>query len=168
MCIQCFDKPGKTTKKPRGALSVRYRFEKGLPITDEEWSEYRCKDAARCRKQNALRRLNPKGRAQQLLTSAKERARKKKIPFDLTLEWLCERLQPGTCEATGIPFDYSPPSTAATNKFAPSLDRIDNSKGYTKDNTQVVVWLYNVAKRDFSTDDILEFAIQFVSNKSKP
>ena len=166
MCIRCFNEPGKVTKKPRKFLTVPYRLKKGLPVSTEEFKEFHQKDAERCRIQTAVRRLTTKGRAQMLLSSARIRARKKKIPFNLSLNWLYERMERGVCEVTGIPFDYSAPTTTSTNKFAPSLDRQDNSKGYTEDNTAVVVWLYNVAKRDFSSQEILEFAIQFAENRN--
>jgi hypothetical protein len=37
--------------------------------------------------------------------------------------------------------------------FQPSIDRIDNSKGYTPDNIYVVSWAINDAKNDLSMED---------------
>lgn len=47
---------------------------------------------------------------------------------------------------TGIPFDFTPTKDYRNNPWAPSLDRIDSSIGYTWWNTKVVVWMYNAAK----------------------
>jgi len=88
-----------------------------------------------------------------LLNNAKNRARAKGLEFSLTSEWLLERLEKGLCEVTGINFEgYCSP-------FAPSLDRKDPNKGYTEDNTQVVVWIYNRCKNTDSHEDVLRMAL---------
>lgn len=45
--------------------------------------------------------------------------------------------------------------------FQPSIDRIDNSKGYTPDNICVVSWAINGAKNDLSMED---FKLMIVNN----
>ena len=40
----------------------------------------------------------------------------------------------------------------STDPYAPSIDRIDNSLGYTKDNIRVVLWAVNVGRMDFSDE----------------
>ena len=48
---------------------------------------------------------NPiKYRAGALYNAAKYRAKKKDIPFNLTKDWIAEKLNNGFCEATGIKF----------------------------------------------------------------
>lgn len=39
------------------------------------------------------------------------------------------------------------------NPFKISPDRIDNTKGYTKENTQFVVWIYNQMKGNFTQEE---------------
>lgn len=100
----------------------------------------------------------------------KRNAKKDGVAFDLTKEWICERLEKG-CEVTGVPFDLTTRNPglcgfANVQKYAPSLDRKDNSKGYTKDNVQVVIWMYNAAKHIFSHEDVLEFARLLLSQSS--
>lgn len=84
---------------------------------------------------------------------------KGEIGCDLDQKWIEERLSPGTCEVTRLPFDFEGTSKSAayrTNAWAPSLDRIDSAKGYTKDNCQVVVWAYNRAKGDLNAPDFVK------------
>jgi hypothetical protein len=98
------------------------------------------------------------GRALRLLNSAKVRSKKDLLAYDLTPEWLIEKLTSGHCEVSGIKFDLLLSQTTSKNKYAPSLDRIDPSKGYTKANTRCVVWMYNSCKSEYSDGEVLEFA----------
>jgi hypothetical protein len=112
-----------------------------------------------------------KGRAQRLYYSARTRARKYGLRFDLTLAWVEAQLKRGTCEATGLVFDLKPPDKTAKNKFAPSLDRKNPHWGYTLANTRAVIWLYNSCKGEYSDSDVIAFCVnvirQDVVNHSK-
>ena len=108
--------------------------------------------------------FSPRGRAMNMLHGASKRARNKKIPFDLTEAWVTEQLRDGVCCRTGIEFDYEPmPKRNQRNPWAPSLDQIDPSKGYTKANTQVVIAMYNYAKMTFTDDEVLKMAQSLAS-----
>ena len=90
-------------------------------------------------------------RAAKLWNRAKSR---NKPSFQITKGWVKRRLIIGFCEVTGIHFSYNKPKPHYNaNPFSPSLDRIDNRKGYTYKNTQVVIWGYNVAKSYLDPDD---------------
>lgn len=83
------------------------------------------------------------------------RAKSRNKPnFQITKIWVRKKLERGYCEVTGIEFNYDKhkPHYNA-NPFAPSLDRVDCKKGYTYENTQVVIWGYNVAKSYLDPDD---------------
>ncbi len=83
-------------------------------------------------------------RAAKLWNRAKSR---NKPNFEITKLWVEKKLLRCCCEVTGIGFDYTKPKPHYNaNPFAPSLDRIDSTKGYSYRNTQVVIWGYNVAK----------------------
>lgn len=89
------------------------------------------------------------GRAIQMLIGARKRAKDKGIPFDLTPEWLEPKIDAGVCEMTGISFDMGkPPEGKVTNPYAPSIDQIIPSAGYTMDNCRLVTWAYNKDKGD--------------------
>lgn len=76
------------------------------------------------------------------------------------MEWVEEHITPGTCEVSGIPFDFTPDGrgTGYKNSFGPSLDRTDSRLGYTQDNTKIVVWAYNGAKGTGTHEDVLRLA----------
>lgn len=85
--------------------------------------------------------------------AAKHRAIRKKIPFEITLEDLENLLisQNGVCYYTGLPFinDYSKGRSI-------SIDRIDSSKGYTKDNIRLICSLVNTMKSDRTEESFLD------------
>jgi len=100
-----------------------------------------------------------RGRAARLLCSARSRAKRKDLAFDLTKEWLIGLLSE-PCPRTYLDFDLSTggcgKGKANAKALAPSLDRISNERGYTMDNVQVVVWQYNAAKQEYTDAALLE------------
>ena len=98
-----------------------------------------------------------------LYSRTKSRAKRKSWEFDLTLEWLKEKYNKRICEATGIPFSLekieNPNDSEALIKrpFAPSIDRIDSTKGYTQSNCQLVTWQYNQMKYLWSHKELIKF-----------
>jgi hypothetical protein len=108
---------------------------------------------ARKREYLAKWRTTPEGRAMELIAGARRRAKAKGLDFDLDVEWVVERIKRG-CAMTGEPFNLtdSPPKGSHAHRKAPSLDRIDNARGYTKDNVWVICAGVNVAKNSMSVD----------------
>lgn len=85
------------------------------------------------------------GRVKLYASQLKKRCRDKGLRFDLDEAWLLAKIQYGRCEQSGIPFDFKS-YYSRRSPWSFSLDRIDPAKGYTKSNTQAVVWAYNAAK----------------------
>ena len=111
------------------------------------------------RKSAAHRRWRARNRAYTLHHNSEVRARRLKVAFSLSVEWIAERIKRGHCEATGIPFDVSPSKwIRKTMPLRPSLDRIDSTLGYTPDNVRVVCLIYNLCKNTFSHEDVIAFA----------
>jgi hypothetical protein len=108
-----------------------------------------------------------KGASTALLNNAKQRAKTFNREYDLDRAWLIEHMSAGVCEVTGIPFELSNGDTRV-RPFSPSVDRIDSSKGYTKDNCRVVLTIYNTAKNEFSDADVLKMATALMSHKFYP
>jgi hypothetical protein len=104
-------------------------------------------------RQTRYRRNN---RSKILVSAAFDRAKQKNLPYDLDTEWCRNELTKG-CAMTNIPFgvDQNVPT-------APSIDRVDSSKGYTKDNCRIVLKVMNFWKREYSDDALYQIAKAFV------
>jgi len=87
-----------------------------------------------------------------LLSAARRRAQQNNLEFNLTKEDIvipdiCPiLLKPLVC---GDKNDYS---------FSPSVDRIDNNKGYTKDNIQIISTKANKMKNNATKEELTNFA----------
>lgn len=105
-------------------------------------------------------RQNPDGRyrAGRLIQEAKKRAE-----CTITLDWLSTKIASGVCEVTGLPLDLGGHGAPA-RPFAPSIDRVDPTKGYTPDNVKVVVWIYNRAKGVHTHEDVMILAKALIAN----
>lgn len=86
-----------------------------------------------------LRDQTDKHRISAMLGRSKARAKKQQLDYNLDKTWLRLKLLAGLCEFSGVPFvngqQYHP--------FSPSLDRVDPSLGYTKDNCKVILLCLN-------------------------
>lgn len=87
-----------------------------------------------------------------LLNHAKSRARKLKIEFNLELN---DIIIPEICPILEIPLKRS--DINSTNN-SPSLDRINNSKGYIKGNIRIISLLANRMKNNASMEQLKIFA----------
>ncbi|RUW55635.1 hypothetical protein EOA32_01040 [Mesorhizobium sp. M1A.F.Ca.ET.072.01.1.1] len=96
----------------------------------------------------------PQGRAYNMWKNARSRSGEE---FDVPREKILNAVVNGVCERSGIPFDFSIPKDRKINRFAPSIDKIDRTKGYTADNVQVVVWCYNTGKGEATDDQFIAF-----------
>lgn len=81
------------------------------------------------RNMNYWRLKNP---AESLYLKAKSRAKRRGIEFNIDKE---DVVVPDICPVLGIKII---PGSTAVNRNSPSLDRIDNSKGYVKGNVAVI------------------------------
>lgn len=80
--------------------------------------------------------------------SARSRADKKGMKFNLTEEYIYEllRKQNNKCYYTQIEFNNS------SHVYSMSIDRIDSNKGYTVDNIRLVCSAVNYMKAEYSED----------------
>jgi len=110
-------------------------------------------------RRNMYRTRNAEGRASSAISKTKTRAKAKKLAFNLTTRWYRTKIRNGICEATGLLLDLGPTKEPnLINPFSPSIDRVDNEQGYTKDNCRVVIWMYNRAKGIDTDADVLIMA----------
>lgn len=96
-------------------------------------------------------------RVTRLLQGSRFRAKSKGLPHDLDEQWLRPRLERRICEVTGIPFSEKVQRPA--HRYCPSIDRIDPTKGYTKENSRVVCMMLNIIKRDYSDAEIISVGV---------
>jgi hypothetical protein len=115
----------------------------------------------RCSKVNWEKNNPDKLRAQRLMGNATKRAKTMGWPKpDFNTDYIYKKIKEGYCEVTGIKFDLETEvrkSVHAKNPWVPSIDRIDSSKPYLKDNIKIVIFMYNVCKAEFSHEDVITF-----------
>lgn len=87
------------------------------------------------------------------------RMRAKKFNLEFTIEE-ADIIIPEKCPLTGVELF---PGKLTTSKHSPSLDRIDNTKGYIKGNIQVISYNANKLKNNFTPEELK----LFVTNISK-
>jgi hypothetical protein len=83
-----------------------------------------------------------------LFNQAKYRAKQRGIEFSVEFD---EIEVPKYCPVFGMEPAFNP-GRRKDNSF--SLDRRDNQKGYTKENTRVISWRANQMKGDLSIDEV--------------
>ena len=90
-----------------------------------------------------------------LHVSVRARVHNNGTECSIDLEWIRERLAglDGRCELTGWRLDLGP-RKPGRNAYAPSLDRIDNSKGYHPDNIRVVCAFVNFMMNEYTDEDM--------------
>lgn len=59
------------------------------------------------------------------------------------------------CSVTGTPLSLQVMSADGRKPFAPSIDRIDNARGYTADNCRIVCLAANIAMNTWGEDILL-------------
>jgi hypothetical protein len=100
------------------------------------------------------------------LRNMRQRCQDKNIEFSITLDDLKDlwEKQNGFCAVTKLELTAKVYKDKRLNDpYQASPDRIDNSKGYTKDNVRWVCLMFNYARNTFSDDQVL----QFLSDASK-
>jgi hypothetical protein len=150
--------------KGRTDYSYEWKLKRGLPITDEDRDKRRVANSDRNRKFRIKALATVEGRAKRLWYDAKTRAEEYGVPFDITREWIEAKLRDGKCEMTGVELEFSHPTNSRVNKNAPSLDRIDPSQGYVRENVRVTTWMFNRAKNENTDADMLEFATRLLEH----
>lgn len=106
-----------------------------------------------------MAKVNIPGWALKLLRNTQSNARKRNIDFDLTpndMRLLLVRSK-GVCEVSGLAFTLAygnQPGVKAGQRverrpWAPSIDRIDNLKGYYVENCRLVCCVANLAMNEW-------------------
>lgn len=111
-------------------------------------------------------RKTSKGVTNSIYYGAKQRAAQRNMPFDLEKSEILKKVEIGICELTGIAFDYKSDAKAGYGRrrpYTPSIDRIDNSKGYTKENCRIIISAMNIALNEWGEEMFLKLAQAYLS-----
>jgi len=87
----------------------------------------------------------------QVLNGLRASAKKRGIPFELTMDDLNEISIPLTCPILGMPVFFN---TGQVNDNSISFDRIDNTKGYVPDNIIAISYRANRLKSDATLNEL--------------
>lgn len=126
--------------------------------------EKKFKHVAQIKRAQELRYSSPQKRLLRLLHGAKYRARDRKFAFDIGLFSKYLTNPPVNCMCChrelnyGRPFGHKDPRRAC-----PSIDRFNNSLGYTLDNTRIICHLCNRLKNDATLQE-LENVVAYMKN----
>ena len=87
-----------------------------------------------------------------LINASKQRAKLNDREHDISVEDI-KAIYPadGCCPIFGIKLEFN---GAGFRDNSPSIDRIDSTKGYTRDNIQVISWKANRIKGASSLQDL--------------
>lgn len=97
-------------------------------------------------------------RANMMVLRAKERAKKKGLPFNITEEDL---VIPDRCPVLGMTLDYGFKNTGKLMPNSPSLDRRIPELGYVKGNVQVISAKANWIKSNATPEELMRVALYF-------
>lgn len=116
--------------------------------------EVRGLDTMRICKECNCARVKAKPTTYKLRNRAQQRAKRKNIFFDLKAE---DITIPDVCPILGLKLKEHAGKVGGEHD-SPSLDRIDNSKGYVKSNVQVISHIANRMKFSATPEELLLFA----------
>jgi hypothetical protein len=133
-----------------------YRF--GLPLDIARFADHhrqQIRYGYEAAKMQAITKKHPDRYESKLLT-LRDRALSKGFEVSITSNDLRTRLQltQGCCPITGHPFTF-----AERNATDWSVDRVDNKRGYSSDNVEIVSVIANQAKSDLDLAGIIKQAL---------
>jgi hypothetical protein len=141
------------------------KFER-LCIKCKEGFQYRRSAGLYCKECYSIKRKRIRGAKEptmeiwlkQFLRTLRYRS---KIKCDLDIKFLLIlwEQQGGKCYYSNVPLQI-PQYGKGRNPFTASVDRLDNSKGYTKDNVVWCVWACNAGKSELSVDEYIQLCKQ--------
>lgn len=107
---------------------------------------------------HSLRLNNPRaGWAADAMSNIRKRCIKHSREYSIDREWL-ERNAPVVCPISGVVLDYTAKGGQGPRANSPTVDRIDNERGYTADNVIIVANSVNSRKGRLSLRDLLWLA----------
>lgn len=100
--------------------------------------------------------------ASRLLSRCKGSAKARGQECSLTMAEVLDLFKDMRCAVTRVELRLKWEGPSRYNPCAPSLDRIDQSKGYVPGNVRPVCWAFNCARQDWPDEVVLAWASSFV------
>lgn len=94
-----------------------------------------------------------------LITSARIRAKKRGLDFSIDDSIII----PNECPVLGIPLVQN---IGKAKDTSPTIDRVDNSKGYIPENVCVISYRANCLKRDSTLEELIKLVEYVASHKN--
>ena len=94
-------------------------------------------------------------------------ARLRDADTDLDIPWIEKHIAKGFCAVSGIPFQVKTAGENQVNPWQPSIDRLNQERGYTKRNCRMVCLIYNLARNQFRDADVMTLADALVSRRDE-
>ena len=126
------------------------------------------KECKRKQNQEARKNYDDKKRLyktiQARVLNASERAKRKGIPCTITKEFILDlwNKQNGLCAISKIPMTYEMDAGRVYTNI--SIDQIEQGKGYTEDNVQLVCMAVNQLKSDWDMNTVKYICKMIVNN----
>lgn len=83
-----------------------------------------------------------------ILNGTRSRAKERDVEFNLELE---DIIIPEKCPVFGTPLEFT---EEGRGDNTPSVDRIDNSRGYVKGNIRIISWRANRLKNNLTKEEV--------------
>lgn len=166
-----YSRKWKSSDPDRAREMERARYAANCEIIRRRKRESYMSDPAKSRTQDVAK--SRRNWAQRLLHNAGVNAANRGRGFGaptITKAWILE--QPLVCPHLGIPLipPSSDPNAGRHSPNAPSLDRIDNSKGYEPGNVRLTSWLWNRFRGNLDEGAALDLlrsvAVHIVGNQA--
>lgn len=122
-------------------------------------------DRNRRKDRQRVRLEDPLARAKKLISDARHRTRGTDVVVDLNPQVIAEIIERGTCEGSGLRFDLRQHHAYTSNPMAPSLDRKIPGGNYTHENVRVTTVAYNIAKGQYTVEELALLALAIVSKQ---
>ena len=160
-------KATKTCSKCKRTLPVTKFYLRGGPDARKKGREGQpyghCTDCRLTKRNN-----NPHAYFIQLLGHVRRRARQRQLTYNLDADFLNElyKSQCGLCTVSGQPLTLLADGKGHKLTNA-SLDRIDNDKGYTRDNVRFVCWVVNIMRHNQRDDELLSWCYKIIKHNER-
>ncbi len=158
LCSSCYHKQDYIKEKAR--IISREHYKNNKEVYRESGKQYfkSLSPEKREQKREAGRRWRNNNHEKMVLKAAIYRAKSKNLDFTIDLS---DIIIPNLCPVLGIPVRKS--STGRLDDNSPSLDRVDNTKGYIKGNVIVISNRANRLKGDATPEELYKIA-KFYTN----